>query len=57
MFLVSFGLLLITNFKQMWLNLDSKEILPGSKMLMVMLVDEMAKAAENMSEAELKVCL
>ena len=39
---------------QVWMNLSIKGIHPGSNMLMVVLVDEMAKAAEMKPDAELK---
>ena len=41
----------------MWQNLTIEGIIPGSNMLMVTLVDEMAKAAELKSDAELKAGL
>lgn len=36
------------------MNLTNEKILPNSNMLMVVLVDELAKAAEQKSDAELK---
>lgn len=36
------------------MNLTNNGIFPGSNMLMVVLVDELAKAAELKSDAELK---
>lgn len=41
---------------QIWQNLTIKGILPESNMLMGVLVDDMAKAAELKSNDELKVC-
>ena len=41
--------------QQVWQNLNIEGILPGSNMLMGVVVDEMAKAIELKSDAELKV--
>ena len=37
------------------MNLTNENLFPGSNMLMLVLVDEMAKTAELKSNAELKV--
>ena len=42
-------------FLQGWINLSLEGILPGSNILYLMLVDEMAKSLELKSDEELKV--
>ena len=40
---------------QVWKNFSVEGIMPGSNILLIMLLDEMAKSAELKSDKELKV--
>ena len=42
-------------FQQVWMNLTIQGIFPGSNILSVVVVDEMAKAAELKSDSDLMV--
>ena len=47
--------ILIGILHQVWMNLTLQGIFPGSNMLSVVLMDEMAKAAELKSDSDLMV--